>query len=116
MKFIALFFPAILSMAIDYKKNNGETWNWFDYLYKYTAYVICNVFFTESVVSYIFKKGSVSIDALNSFSFFTKYILAASVFALILPHFYKIVKENISVSFEIHRIADDNNDSQKTDA
>lgn len=103
MEYIALFSPAIISLGIEYKKNNGENWNWFEYLYKYALFLICNVLLTESLISYILKMGSVTNDAFGSFPFFTKYLLIATVFAIILPYLCKIVRENISVSFEIHR-------------
>ncbi|MBD5514084.1 MAG: hypothetical protein HDR06_05360 [Lachnospiraceae bacterium] len=103
MRYIALFFPAIISVGIEYKKNNGEKWNWFEYIYKYAFFLISNVFLTESLVTYIFKMGAVTIDAFDSFPFFTKYILAATVFAVILPAVLKIIRANISFSFELHK-------------
>lgn len=112
MRYIALFFPAILSVGILYKKSNGEHWNWFDYLYKYTGFLICNVLLTQSLISYVFNLGTVTIDAYDSFPFFTKYLCIASVFAIILAHIYRIVKANVSVSLEIHKDTDADIDSK----
>lgn len=102
MRYIALFFPAILSVGIEYRRSDAACWSWFDYLCKYAGFLICNVLLTQSLVAYAFNLGTVTIDALDSFPFFTKYLFTASVLAVILPHVCRIIKANISVSFEIH--------------
>ena len=103
MRYIALFFPAILSVGIEYRKNDGNCWSWFEYLCKYAGFLICNVLMTQSLVSYVFGLGTVTIDAFDSFPFFTKYLFIASAFAIILPHVCRIIKANISVSLEIYK-------------
>lgn len=113
MRYIALFFPAILSVGILYKKEEGRNWNWFDYLYKYAVFLIGNVLLTESLISYVFKLGTVTIDAFDSFPFFTKYLFIASVLAIVSAHVYRIMKANISVSLEIHKNTDHNADTDK---
>ncbi|MCM1124040.1 MAG: hypothetical protein NC416_15775 [Eubacterium sp.] len=108
MRYIALFFPAMISVGIAHQKTEGAKWNWFTYLYQYAIFLISNVFLTEALVTYIFKMNAVTIDAFDSFPFFTKYILASTVFAVILPHACRIIKQNISFSLEIHRETDTN--------
>ena len=103
MRYIALFFPAILSVGIEYRKNDGKCLSWFEYLCKYAGFLICNVLMTQSLVSYVFGLGTVTIDAFDSFPFFTKYLFIASAFAIILPHVCRIIKANISVSLEIYK-------------
>lgn len=112
MRYIALFFPAIISVGIEYRKNDGKCWGWFEYLCKYAGFLICNVLMTQSLVSYVFDLGTVTIDAFDSFPFFTKYLSIASAFAIILPHILRIIKANIYVSLEIHKDAGGSVDSK----
>lgn len=109
MRYIALFFPAILSVGIEYRNSAGK--GWFEYLYKYAFYLICNVLLTQSLISYVLKIGAVTIDAFDSFPFFTKYLLIAVVFAVIMPYICKVVKANISISFEVKKDRDNGIDS-----
>lgn len=103
MRYIALFFPAMVSLGIKYKRNSERKWIWLDFLYEYAVSLICNVLLTQSLISYGFRMGSVNIEAFDSFPFFTKYITIASFLAIIIPYISAIVKANISVSFEIEK-------------
>ena len=113
MRYIALFFPAIISVGIEYRKNDGKCWCWFEYLCKYAGFLICNVLMTQSLVSNVFDLGTVTIDAFDSFPFFTKYLFIASVLAIVSAHVYRIMKANISVSLEIHKNTDHSADTDK---
>lgn len=100
MKLIALFIPAIISLGIKYRKNREKKWGYFDFIYEYAVSVICNVLLTESLISYVLRLGSVNIDAFDSFSFFTKYMIFALLFAVGMPNIRYILKTNISISLE----------------
>lgn len=52
MKLIALFVPAIITISIRYRRNDGKGWNWFVYLKEYAYALLTNVFLTQAVISY----------------------------------------------------------------
>lgn len=106
MRYIALFFPAILSVGISYRRNNGEKWLWFDYVREYVGAVICNALVAGFVISYVLGLGAVNIEAFDSFPFFTKYLLIAIVLATLFPHIRDVIKANISISYEIDKKQD----------
>lgn len=106
MRYIALFFPAVISVGIKYKRGDNKQWTWFDYVWAYAVSVICNVLFTESVISYALRLGGVTIEAFDSFPFFTKYLFIATVLAVIAPYISEIVRKNIAVSFEVEKKGD----------
>jgi hypothetical protein len=103
MRYIALFFPAIISVGIKNRRDNEKTWTLFDFIREYAISVIGNVLLAQSVVVYVLRLGNVNIEAFDSFPFFTKYVFISLAFSVILPYIREIIKMNFSVSFEVDK-------------
>lgn len=103
MRYIALFFPAIISVGIKNRRANEKKWTLFDFLREYAVSVISNVLLSEAVIVYVLRLGNVNIEAFDSFPFFTKYLFIALVFSIVLPYIREIIKMNFSVSFEVDK-------------
>ena len=101
MKIIALFLPAVLTVAVYHKRNNGCTWDWFKYITEYALAILVNTFITQSVITYLFGFDGVDSTAFESFPFFTKYIAIAFALAVLFPYIRELVSKAFSVSFEI---------------
>lgn len=103
MSYIALFFPAIISVGIKNRRDHEKRWIWFDFVREYAVSVLSNVLLTESVVVYILRLGNVNIEAFDSFPFFTKYVFIALVFSIILPYIREMIRKSFSVTFEVDK-------------
>lgn len=103
MRYIALFFPAIISVGIKNRRDNKKTWTLFDFVREYAISVISNVLLSEAVIVYVLRLGNVNIEAFDSFPFFTKYLFIALVFSIVLPYIREIIEMNFSISFEVDK-------------
>ena len=74
MSFIALFLPACLSLVIRHKRNKELRWNVPESILEYAILVIINVLLSESIIVYVLHVEA-DITALQSFPFFTKYMV-----------------------------------------
>ena len=101
MRIIALFFPAFISMAIRHRRNTELTWEVITTLIEYAILVVVNVFLSEAVVTYGLRMNDVDSTAFESFGFFTKYLLIASVIAFFIPYVEEIFRKYISISFTV---------------
>ena len=101
MKLIALFGPAILSLAIKKRRMIEKKWDWFTYVKEYTVSLLSNVFLSQAVITYVLGLDGVDSTAFESFPFFTKYIVIAVACAWILPYIREVVGRYISVSFKV---------------
>lgn len=106
MEFIALFFPAFISMAVRHKRNKELSCNVIACLVEYVILVIINVFLGEAAITYGLKMTGVDNTAFSSFGFFTKYLFIASVIAYITPYIEEIVKKYVSISFSVGENSD----------
>lgn len=101
MKIIALFAPAIITMAIRFKKNGGEAWGWFDYVKEYLQALLFNVIVTESIITYVLGASGEESIAFERFSFFTKYMWIACAIAYITPCFWSALNKAFAISCEV---------------
>ena len=70
-------------------------------LFEYGINVLINVWITISIVTYIFLVPDATIDALDRFSFFSKYTAIAIVVAIFIPYAEEILKRYIEVKFTV---------------
>lgn len=101
MEIIGLFFPAIISVWIKHMRNTEATWNIPKVLFEYGIYVLVNVFITTCTITYGLGISGVTSDALNSFPFFTKYSVIASVAAILVPYAEEIIRKYIKVTLTV---------------
>lgn len=95
---VGLLFPSFISMAI-YRKRSGETGiGWQSMLVRFGIYVLLNTWIVQALLTYLFGQGDITESALTSFPFFTKYVVLASLIAVILPYVEEIVRKCIGVS------------------
>lgn len=99
MEIIALFFPAFIAMTIRQKRGTGCEKHWFLVLLEYGRTVLwCNLL-TVMIITYVLGMDSVVGEALNSFSFFSKYMIIASVCSFVLPYVQEVVARYIKIRF-----------------
>lgn len=99
MEFAALFFPAFIAMTIRQKRGTGCEKHWFPILLEYGRTVLwCNLF-TIILITYVLGMDSVVGEALNSFSFFSKYVMIACVCSFIIPYVQEVVARYIKIRF-----------------
>ena len=101
MEVIGLFFPAIVSMMIRNRRNAESGWRMPAILFRYGIYVLVNVLLTVCVITYGLGLSSVTADALNSFSFFTKYMVIALIMAILVPFVEEIVGKYIQITLTV---------------
>ena len=101
MKIISLFFPCLISILIRHKRRVNDTWKMPIVLFEYGINVLINVWITMSIVTYVFLVRYATIDALNRFSFFSKYTAVAIIVAILVPYAEEILKKYIEVKFTV---------------
>lgn len=107
MSFIALFLPACISLIIRHKRNRELKWGIPESILEYAVWVMINVLVSQCIIVYVFRIGEVDISALNSFPFFTKYLVISIVIAWIMPYLEEIGRKYIGISFVVERTKDD---------
>lgn len=103
MRIIGLFFPALISVSIKHARNSELTWQMPKILAEYGIYVLINVLITASNITYGLGISGVTVDALESFPFFTKYTIIAIVIAIFIPYVEEIIKKYIEVTFVVRK-------------
>ena len=103
MRIIGLFFPALISIAIRHSRNSELTRQMPKVLVEYGIYVLINVLVTTSIITYGLNVSGVTVDALDSFPFFTKYSLIAIVAAVFTPYMQEIIKKYVEVTFLVRK-------------
>lgn len=103
MRIIGLFFPALISIAIKHSRNSGLTWQIPNVLVEYGIYVLVNVLMTTVIITYGLNVHGVSVDALDSFPFFTKYAAIAIAVAVFTPYVQETIKKYVEVSFSVRK-------------
>lgn len=101
MEVIGLFFPAIVSVMIRNRRNTESGWGMPAILFRYGIYVLVNVFLTVCVITYGLGVSGVTADALNSFSFFTKYTVIAIIMAVLVPFAEEIIGKYIQITWTV---------------
>lgn len=101
MRIIGLFFPALISVSIKHARNSEHTWQMPKVLAEYGIYVLINVLITTSAITYGLGLSGVTVDAFESFPFFTKYTIIAIVIAVFAPYIEEIIKRYLKVTFTV---------------
>lgn len=98
MAIIGLLFPSFISMAI-YRKRSGEiSNNWQSMLVRFGIYVLLDTWAVQALLTYLLGQENITESALTSFPFFTKYVVIASIIAIILPYAEEMLRKCIGVS------------------
>ncbi|MCM1087474.1 MAG: hypothetical protein NC419_04910 [Muribaculaceae bacterium] len=101
MAFIALFLPALITMAIRRKRNTGCHKDWISTLSEYGRTVLfCNLALMI-VITYFFKMQGVQVSAFNSFPFFIKYVIMAIIYSMVIPYVEEIAARLFHIEFRI---------------
>lgn len=101
MQVIGLFFPAIVSVMIRNRKNTESGWRMPAILFRYGIYVLVNVLLTVCVITYGLGLSGVTVDALNSFPFFTKYTVIALILAFLVPFVEEIIGKYLQITLTV---------------
>lgn len=101
MEMIGLFFPAIVSVMISNRRNTESGWRMPTILFRYGIYVLVNVLLTVCVITYGFGLSGVTVDALNSFPFFHKYMVLALIMAILVPFVEEIIRKYIQITLTV---------------
>lgn len=101
MQVIGLFFPAIVSVMIRNRKNAESGWRMPTILFRYGIYVLINALLTVCVITYGLGLSGVTVDALNSFPFFTKYTVIALILAILVPFLEEIIGKYIQITLTV---------------
>ena len=101
MEVIGLFFPAIVSVMIQNRRNTESAWRMPAILFKYGIYVLVNVLLTVCVITYGLGVSGVTADALNSFPFFTKYMVIALIMAILVPFVEEFIGKYIQITLTV---------------
>ncbi len=100
MQIIGLFFPALISMKLSMNRNVENNKNIFQVISRYGIYVLCINWLAQVLITYVLNISDVTVDALASFPFFTKYTLIAAVVGAFLPILEELIKKCIKVTIE----------------
>lgn len=100
MEFIALFAPAVITMSVRYRKNNGKAWEWFEYIKEYITALLVNVWSTQAVIIYVLRATGEESGDFVRFAFMTKYLLIACALAFITPYIWGALAKALSVSVQ----------------
>lgn len=103
MKMIGLFFPALISILINHSRNSERTWQFPMILVEYGIYVLVNVLITTVIITYALNVSGVSVDALDSFPFFTKYTVIAITAAVFTPYIQEIINKYVKITFSVRK-------------
>ena len=100
-----LFFPAFISMAVYRWLVRKGSYHWQETVIRYGIYVLATTWCTQLTITYLLGVSQVSEEALLSFPFFTKYVLIAVVWAVVLSLAGELIKKyiNISIKFSAGR-------------
>lgn len=101
MEIIGLLFPAIVSVLIWNRKNTESGWRMPAILFRYGFYVLINVLLSVCVITYGLGLSGVTADALNSFTFFTKYMVIALIMAVLVPLVEEIIGKYIQITLTV---------------
>lgn len=99
MALIAILGPACISVMIRYKqrKYNDPA----KMVIEYGIYSLLIALLTQIIITYVLGISDVVQDALESFPFFTKYVVFAIIIAVMLPILQALIEKYIKITFEV---------------
>lgn len=111
MKAIALFFPALISISIYVRRMSIERKITLNMLIKYAIYVMLTNWCCMSLLTYAVRLEDCRAEYLDSWGFFTKYLLLAALFAWMIPYVEEMIRKSVQVSFQVKAREGDGNES-----
>lgn len=99
MILLAILGPAFISVMIRYKQKKYT--ELCEMVIEYGIYTLLITLFTQSLITYVLRISSVTQDALQSFPFFTKYVVFAIIIATVIPLIQALIVKYIKVSIEV---------------
>lgn len=106
MRIIGLFFPAFISLSIRCARDEKFSLRTPAVVVAYGIYALVNVLLTTIIITYGLNVSGVTVDALDSFPFFTKYVVIAVIMAVCVPYieemFRKYIHIRLTVKGEVH--------------
>lgn len=100
MFFIAVLFPAVISVYIIHLRNSELKYKSIKTLFEYAICILINVLLASLVVC-VLLGGDVRADSFQSVRFFVKYTGIAVVLAVIVPYIWEVIKTYIRVELVI---------------
>lgn len=100
MKIIALFFPALLSVSVYFRRQPAKLKPDLYLMTRYGIYTMLVNWCAMSLITYIFQT-KVVISDMESSGFFTKYVFIAVFFAGLIPYMEEIIKKYVCIRFHI---------------
>lgn len=111
MKIIALFFPALISISIYAKRKSIELTPNLSILIRYGIYVMAVNWCDMSLTTYVFGRDNSILEYMEKWTFFTKYVFIAILFAWLIPYIEEIIIKFIQINFRIEPKAKEGNES-----
>lgn len=99
MILLAILGPAFISVMIRYKQKKYAEIS--AMIIEYGVYALVTTLFTQAFITYVLRISGVTQDALESFPFFTKYVVFAIIFAASIPLLQALIAKYIKVSIEV---------------
>ena len=112
MILLAILGPAFISVMIRYKQKKYSEIS--GMIIEYGIYALVITFLTQTFITYVLRISDVTQDALESFPFFTKYVVFSVIFAVILPFLQALIAKYIKVSIEVGVYDEENESEEKT--
>lgn len=103
MELISLLMPAVITVSVRHKRNNGVLWKWFDYVKEYVLSVLANVAATQIIVVYVIRATGVGTQDFERFAFSAKYLVIACFLAFVFPYIWEALSKAVSVSVDVER-------------
>lgn len=95
----AILGPAFISVLVRYKQKKYNDLP--KMVIEFGIYCMVIALLTQVLITYVLGISGVTQEALESFPFFTKYVVFASIIALVLPLMQALIKKYIDISFEV---------------
>ena len=110
MPFVALMCPAAISLAI-YRKRREYKPGVIDSIAAYLIFVLVINLLTMCTTVYLLRVYDSMQSFMEGFVFFTKYVIIATVFALIIPSLYDLFTRYFKISFD-DKVKSDRNEKK----
>lgn len=114
MILLAILGPAFISIMIRYKQR--KYFEISEMIIEYGVYALVITLFTQAFITYVLRVSGVTQDALESFPFFTKYVVFAIIFATILPFLQTLIARYIKISIEVGVYNEEQENEEKTNS
>ncbi|MCM1087937.1 MAG: hypothetical protein NC419_07245 [Muribaculaceae bacterium] len=101
MKIIGLFFPAFISLSIRCARDKKFSLRTASAVVTYGIYTLVNVLLATIIITYGLNVSGVTADALDSFPFFTKYMVIAVILAVCVPYLEEMVRKYIHIKLTV---------------